>query len=198
MSVYNLAHLTLGNDYGQAAIQDDEALLLFAAIKCMRLRTVLEVGALHGYSAQNFLAAVGPSGEVISVDINAVTPLDMNHTTIQSAIQDVDTGLLPVLDLVFFDAHVYDEQLAFFERAREQGKITPRTVIALHDTGLFPGPVVPGCKQVTGGWMHEAVERRMVNYLVDAGYHALCANDDGGSPPRKGITLMQLFARFET
>jgi len=198
MPGYNLSHLTQGNDPFQEQVQDDEALLLYALIRCMRLQTVLEVGALHGYSAQNFLAAVGYKGHVISVDINPLTSLAPNHLTIQSPIQDLDPATLPVLDLVFFDAHVYDEQLAFFHKAASLEKITPKTIIALHDTGLFPEQTVPRAYPVTTGWVHEPVERNMVNYFVHFGYKALCAHADEQFPPRKGVTILQMFTPLET
>ena len=57
MAVYDLSHLTQETHHPGGAIQDDEALLLFAMIRVMHLRRVLEIGGLDGYSARNFLAA---------------------------------------------------------------------------------------------------------------------------------------------
>lgn len=198
MTEYDLQHLTLGNDCHHPAIQDDEALLLYALIRCMRLQTVLEVGALQGYSARNFLAAVGFAGCVISVDIVPLQPLAPNHRTIQCSIQDVDFVSLPALDLVFFDAHAYDEQLLFFERGTAHSVITPRTIIALHDTGLFYEQTVSHAHRISTGWVHQCVERRMVNHFVSLGYSALCAHADNQLPPRKGLTIMQRFTALES
>lgn len=43
------------------ALQDDEALLLYAVVRGMRLSRILEVGGLDGYSARNFLQAMEPT-----------------------------------------------------------------------------------------------------------------------------------------
>jgi predicted O-methyltransferase YrrM len=58
---YDLSHLTQPSHQNVSGpIQDDEALLLFALIRVMCMRRVLEVGGLFGYSATNFIQAVGP------------------------------------------------------------------------------------------------------------------------------------------
>ena len=65
MVAYNLSHLTQPDDqlvFGP--VQDDEALFLYAVVRVMRLRRILEVGGLGGYSARNFLEATGPNGRV--------------------------------------------------------------------------------------------------------------------------------------
>ena len=63
MVAYDLSHLTQPDDQVVVGpVQDDEALLLFALVRCMRLRRILEVGGLDGYSARNFLRAMGRGG----------------------------------------------------------------------------------------------------------------------------------------
>ena len=70
MSEYNLSHLTQDSrQYVGGPIQDDEALVLYSIIKCMRIKTVLETGGDSGYSAKNFTEAVGPDGLVFCCDI---------------------------------------------------------------------------------------------------------------------------------
>jgi predicted O-methyltransferase YrrM len=39
-------------------IQDDEALFLFGLIRVVRIKRILEIGGLNGYSALNFLKAL--------------------------------------------------------------------------------------------------------------------------------------------
>jgi predicted O-methyltransferase YrrM len=71
MVTYALGHLTQADDQKVGGpIQDDEALLLFSMIRVMRLKRVIEFGGLGGYSARNFLEAVGRDGIVYTVDLN--------------------------------------------------------------------------------------------------------------------------------
>lgn len=49
MVAYSLSHLTQADDQRVGGpIQDDEALVLFALIRAMRLKRILEVGGLGG------------------------------------------------------------------------------------------------------------------------------------------------------
>lgn len=107
MVAYNLDHLTQKSDqwvYGP--IQDDEALFLYAVIRGMRLRRILEIGGLQGYSAVNFLRAIGENGELHTIDINRVERQGPNHRTLQKdarhiAPDDVDGK---PLDMIFLTA----------------------------------------------------------------------------------------------
>ena len=115
MVKYSLDHLTQADDQKVGGpIQDDEALLLFAMIRVMRLKRILELGGLGGYSARNFLAAVGPGGMVYTVDLNKVPKLAANHVSIvcdAGKITEIDVDEKP-LDLVFpSDCHAYDAQM---------------------------------------------------------------------------------------
>lgn len=81
---YDLDHLTQDNNQVVVGpIQDDEALFLYSIIVGMKLKTVFEIGGLSGYSATNFLAAVGETGKVFTVDINPVQSKGKNHICIQ-------------------------------------------------------------------------------------------------------------------
>lgn len=201
---YDLDHLTQADHQDVVGpIQDDEALFLFALIRCMRLRRVLELGGLDGYSATNFLKAVGPKGVVYTVDLNEVPTRAANHVTIQKSCAEVtgeDVGNT-ALDLVFYDCHVYDAQMRMHARLQRDGMITERTVLALHDTNLHPlgsepgAPPPPWGQAIAGGWMHQPVERRMVNTLRNDGYEALMLHTtreqhDASLPVRHGLTIL--------
>ena len=199
MVKYNLSHLTQPNDQLVAGpIQDDEGLLLFAIIRVMRLRRVLEIGGLDGYSARNFCEAVGPKGKVYTIDQNYFAPVAPNHTMVMrdtAKIEAADIGNTP-LDLIFFDCHDYAAQMTLFHRLWDAGMITSRTVIALHDTNLHPP--VPGEVIIDGGWAHQPVERRMVNDLHRLGWDAFVLDTrmkdhDATLPVRHGLTLMRQF-----
>ena len=204
MVAYDLTHLTQPDDQVVAGpIQDDEALFLFALIRCMRLRRVLEIGGLDGYSAANFLKAIGPKGMLYTVDLNPVESLAPNHRTIRTNCGDLhgeDIGNTS-LDLVFFDCHIYAAQMQLHHNLQRQGMITERTVLALHDTNLHPLTDEPNAPPrqwgvaVADGWMHQGVERKMVNTLRRDGYEALMLHTtpdrhDETLPLRHGLTIL--------
>lgn len=201
MVAYNLDHLTQpdNQDVG-GPIQDDEALFLFALVRAMRLRRILEVGGLDAYSARNFLAAMGPDGVLYTVDLEPVPSLAPNHRTITK-----DVGALTASDLdgcrfdmIFFDAHAYVPQLDLLMRLRNAGMVSDETVLALHDTNLHPTKTCTWAYPVEEGWVHQDVERRMVNDLRRMGYegfalHTNLAAHGEALPFRHGVTIMRKF-----
>jgi predicted O-methyltransferase YrrM len=202
---YNLQHLTQpANQRVAGPIQDDEALLLFGLIRVLRIRRILELGGLSGYSAINFLAAVGDRGVVYTVDIAPVPRRGANHHPIQrdaALIAAADVGS-EALDLVFFDCHIYAAQITAFQTLRRQGVITERTLLVLHDTGLHPTQIVDWAYPIEDGWVHQPVERRMVNDFKRMGYDALVLDTApenlGDMPYRQGLTIMHKFKVLET
>jgi O-methyltransferase len=195
---YNLSHLTQPDDQAIGGpIQDDEGLFLFALIRCMRLRRVLEIGGLGGYSARNFLAAVGPSGVVYTVDVNPVPRLADNHITIQRDCRTVgakELGSAPI-DLVFFDCHAYEPQMTLLKNLQTCGVVHDRTVLSLHDTNTHPRQFAWWAFETADGWVHQVAERKMVNELRNDGYEALMlhpdpSRHDGSLPFRHGITIL--------
>lgn len=196
MTKYNLEHLTQNTQEVIGPIQDDEALLLYALIKCTRAATIFEAGGFQGYSARNFLAALGKQGGVVySADICPQVKLAPNHIVLHGCVSLIDVNALPRLDFVFYDCHAYAETLTFHDNAVAAGIIDSGTMIAVHDTGLHPylihpisSEIVPGC------WMHVDTERRIVNALVERGWHAVCVHADGRTPPRHGVTLLRMFS----
>jgi len=202
---YDLSHLIQPDDQRVAGpIQDDEALFLFSIVKGMRLRRILEIGGLNGYSARNFLACVDVNGVVYTVDINDVQQLAPNHKTIiknakDLTLQDVDGGSM---DMVFFDCHDM-VQMDIFTLFVENGIITDRTIIALHDTNLHYAPYhicgiyIPS----EDGYAHQPVERKMTNIFKDMGYdifslHTTRDKHSQDFPWRHGVTICQKFKRL--
>ena len=208
---YELSHLTQSADEAVIGpIQDTEALLLYSVVRGMRMRRVLEIGGLSGYSAANFVAAFAKPAEsvVYTVDLNRVPQQAPNHVIIVKDAAQVtpdDINYQP-LDMVFFDCHVYDAQMTLFKNLVEAHLITPRTIIALHDTHTHPRRVVDFAYRLadTDEWVHQPVERRMVNEFVDKhGYHAFSLHTphdshDESMPFRHGLTLLQKFSRLAT
>jgi O-methyltransferase len=198
---YDLSHLTQSPKQDVIGpIQDDEALFLYALVRVKRMKTVLELGCMHGYSALNFLEAVGPDGIVFSCDVSPMPKMGGHHVTIQKS-----AALLTPLDfdgeeleLVFFDCHDYEASLAAYASLRKGGVITPQTILALHDTGTHPVGVYssPTGRIAPDAWVHQPTERRLVNHFVaEHGYHALCLHTEPRKhgahfPFRHGLTIL--------
>ena len=194
---YDLSHLV--QDPSQAVfgpIQDDEALLLFAVCRVSCARRIAEFGGESGYSARNFLAAIGhaPQGRVYTVDINPVPLLSPAHRFIHKPAKEVtaeDFDHRP-LDLVFFDCHDYPQQLLAFQTLSRAGIITRATYIALHDTGTHPVKLLPWSFRGDEGYIHQPAERELVNHLRELGYECLSFHAPQPLPPlqfRHGLTL---------
>jgi hypothetical protein len=77
-----------------------------------------------------------------------------------------------------------------------QGIVTDHTILALHDTNLHPAKHVDWAYPVEGGYVHQDVERRLVNTFSENGYHSFMLHTNNNKhdcsfPFRHGITLMQ-------
>jgi hypothetical protein len=189
--IYDLSHLTQSTRRVYGPIQDDEALLLYAFIRCTGARIVLEAGGQTGYSAANFLAAVGQYGMVFTVDTQPVPRMAENHAVIQADIADVDLSHVPRCDLVFLDAHCADKQHRFIERAIESGVVGEETTVAIHDTGLHDERFVPWAVPCGDSWAHQPEDRRLVEMLRSNGWVAVHVHDDDSPEPRHGLTILQ-------
>jgi predicted O-methyltransferase YrrM len=205
MVAYNLSHLTQNEDQATGGpIQDDEALFLYGLIRVMRLKRVLEIGGLNGYSAKNFCEAVGDGGVVFTVDVEPLTPVSERHVTLCKDARNLspaDVGNSP-LDLIFFDCHDYDVQWRVYRNLRRARLVTDDTVLAFHDTNLHPVQIVPYAYRVQGGWVHQDTERRMVNKFKRIGFDVFALNTsmmahDQRLPFRHGLTVVTKFKRFD-
>jgi predicted O-methyltransferase YrrM len=201
-SKYDLSHLDQFDDqYVIGPIQDDEALFLYALVRGMRISTILELGGLEGYSAKNFLKALGPDGTLFTCDLHPVAAQSHNHRVIIKDCANIcaaDLLDMPI-ELIFFDCHEYEAQMACFHALKSKKLLNDSTILALHDTNTHPQRHVDWAYQVQGGFIHQAVERRMVNDFVDLGYHAFCLHTQNNKhtadfPFRHGITIMQKFS----
>ena len=202
MVSYDLSHLTQSpEELVGGPIQDDEALLLYALVKVMRLRRLLEVGGLSGYSALNFLKAIGNSGTVYTVDLEPVAPQAENHKVITKnsrllTAEDVDSE---ALDLIFFDCHQYSAQMELYFRLSAEKIITPNTVLALHDTNLHPHRFAAWSFEVEGGgFVHQWAERQMADDFRRLGYDAISFHTelnrhDADLRFRHGLTVLRKY-----
>jgi predicted O-methyltransferase YrrM len=209
---YDLSHLNqLGHQRVVGPVQDDEALLLYATVRVMRMRRILEVGGLAGYSARNFLQAMQGDAHIAmyTVDVNPVPSLAPEHHVIvrdcgELQPEDVHGA---ALDMVFLDAHVVEPQLRLIQRLEAHQLLHRHSVIALHDTNLHrvTNDDVTALTDSDGeiGWPHQKAERQIVNALHQAGWQALnfhmpLARSDDLLGYRHGLTLMRRFSHLRT
>ncbi len=85
---------------------------------------------------------------MITVDIHDVPNMGSNHRVIvkyAKLLKCEDFGCKH-LDMIFFDCHMFDIQINLYQRLRESGVITDKTLIALHDTGVWPTYKADWCK----------------------------------------------------
>lgn len=202
MATYDLTHLTQPeNQAVMGPVQDDEALFLYSLIRGMRLERILEIGGGQGYSAFNFIKAVNTKGIVYTVDVNEVPKLAGNHVVIRKSASDLiakDLDNKP-LHLVFFDCHVYEPSITCYNNLLASGIITDKTVLTLHDTNLYPRSGEP----TERGYIHQPVERALVNYFSDLGYNIFNLHTEANVhnnelPYRHGVSVAQKFYRLRT
>ena len=110
------------------------------------------------------------------------------------------------MDLVFFDCHDMIQMDIFYKFVKE-GIISDSTIISLHDTNLHYksegfDPTKMGIKETyveaEGGYVHQYVEREMVNIFKSLGYDCFCLHTDPSKhnkllPFRHGITICKKF-----
>lgn len=207
MTQYNLQHLTQPSHQNVGGpIQDDEALLLYSIIRVCMFKNIVEVGGLNGYSATNFLEAIGSDGKLFTIDINSVPKKTNNHFVIQKDIAKVTVSdLLGIkIDMLFFDCHVYDAQMLFYASMVDSGLIHDKTMIVLHDTNLHPDKFCDWSYRIGEGWVHQSAERLMVNAFVEKyNYHAINFHTDltrhsESLPARHGISILSKFKILPT
>lgn len=199
---YDLSHLI--QDESQCVsgpIQDDEALLLFATIRTMRIHNILEVGGLMGYSARNFSKAI-VDGYIYTVDFNPVEKVSDNHIVILKNCKDLKRDdFHNKIDMIFFDAHVYEPQLEMYYTLIKEGVIDDDVLLSFHDTNLHPEKEVDWSYFVDGGWCHQHVERRLVEHFKTLNFDAINFHtkmDEKTIKYRHGITLMKKYKPLHT
>ena len=207
MSNYILKHLTQPeNQQVIGPIQDDEALLLYALIRCCRLSNILEVGGLNGYSANNFLEATKDTKNsiVVSIDINPIVKLQDRHLTVVKSASEVTMQDLNsiVFDLVFFDCHNYEAQLKLFTMLNNNDLLSPTAFLVLHDTNLHPSKITTDSIQHKDGWIHQIAERHLANELHKFGYqvvnfHTSMKVHSTILPFRHGLTICQKYKELK-
>lgn len=143
---YNFGHLALYEPQKvNGAILKDEALLIYALIKMIRPKVVVEFGFSRGHSSLNFLEALDETAEFHSYDISSsaaeiakVFQARNNfhfHLKSQLDFDAEDVGHKKV-DLVYFDA-VYDAELNMATLQKLMPSLSDNALLILHDTDTW-------------------------------------------------------------
>jgi predicted O-methyltransferase YrrM len=200
-------------------LQRDEALVLFALVRAVRPRTIVEFGFDQGRSAFNFLRALDADGRVYSFDVRdeparlaeALFGGDERLRFVrksQAAFEPADVDGRPV-DLVLLDAS-HDLALNQETLRRVLPTLAPQAILAVHDTGTVTRAALTPRQQAEAdaGWSrqwvaddefeHQPGERATVNWLraehpefAQIHLHTLRV-------PRWGLTLLQRSGHLPT
>lgn len=199
-------------------IQQEEALLLFALVRVLRPRVVVEFGFHRGHSALNFLLALPPDGELHSYDISegaaqmasqlfAGAARFHYHHKPQESFLPADVGGREI-DLVLLDAaHDLDLNVATFEKLRPC--LAPRAILAVHDTGTWwrahmRHEHLAWAADRPHGWLSAEEyapwdeERRFVNWLRETHPDLSQLHLHSYRALRHGLTLLQASGRLAT
>ena len=177
---YSLGHLRRFEEYAAGPIQRDEALLLYALVKTVDPKTIVEFGFLAGHSSTNFLRAMSSDARLYSYDIADASMRiarkirDERFRFIFKSQADFDCSDVDnrLVDLVFFDgSHDFDLNVVTFEKVRKC--LSERALVIVHDTGAWYGDLqgrqTPegyfAGGSIDAGYIHRPDERKFVNYI---------------------------------
>lgn len=203
---YSLGHLRHFGEYVIGPIQRDEALFIYALVKTVDPKTIVEFGFYQGHSAVNFLAAMSSSAVLHSYDVSDTSLQiakgirdDRFRFIYKSQIDfnphDIENRLI---DLAFFDAsHDFDLNITTFNKVIES--LSERALIVVHDTGVWHGELkslrTPAGHFKNGstsaGYIHQPGERKFVNYIREnmEGFHQIHLHST--TKFRHGLTVIQ-------
>lgn len=196
-------------------IQREEALLLFALIRVLRPRTVVDIGFHRGHSAFNFLMALPPDAELHSYD-NDPRAAEIAeafsraqggasgrfhfHAKDQQELSSADVGGKEI-DLALLDAS-HDLAINQVTFGRLAPAMKQGAVLAVHDTGTWHRSQMneahlAWARGSTGAWISSdefsawPEERRFVRWIIDhhPGWSSLHLHSD--RTLRHGLTLLQ-------
>lgn len=180
----NLNLESLRTDFESPLITDRELCFLYGLLTSLNPKTVVEIGGGEvGFSSIIFCDALKYRTDSVlySIDVLEMQQRCDNHVRIQKSCSEVTTEDLnnSKIDIIFFDAHCVIPQLEFYHNMLKANLITDDTVLILHDTNCFHKPYaekfmekfVKGFGEETEeGFIHQWVERNLVNYFKLKGY----------------------------
>lgn len=192
-------------------LQRDEALLMYAIVKVLRPKVILEFGFYLGHSSYNFLRAAGSDTHVFSFDVTEVSRLTatryfshyqnfryLHKSQVDFDVTDVE-GMR--VDMLFIDAsHSLSHNIETFDRVLPV--LDKDAVVVIHDTGTW---AKRHCRPVhktfaasrTTQWLngeefvHQPEERDFVNYIGETYPEFQQIHLHSLNTLRHGLTIMQ-------
>lgn len=192
-------------------LQNDEALLLFALVKTVTPKVIVEFGFHKGHSAFNFLQAVDTNTRLYSFDVDPMSKsiaedafysfpnfryFHKSQTEFDPS--DVDDQLI---DLVFFDAaHELEMNQETWRLVEPQ--LAANASILVHDTGNWCRKDFKPVHQILADaspddWLnedefqHQKEEREFVNWIVTEYPDYAMVHFHSLQRIRHGLTLLQ-------
>lgn len=165
-------------------VQREEALFLYALLRLVRPRVIVEFGFFEGHSARVFCRAC-PESQVFSFDLEDNPParaalecfpnFHFRHKSMSDVVHaDVGHG---AVDFVFFDA-CHEEDINMATLRIMEPWLADGAIVAVHDTGLWHRRwLTPDRLGEPGQWVaadlyaHQPGERRFVRRLRDTRPH---------------------------
>jgi predicted O-methyltransferase YrrM len=147
-------------------ILKEEALLLQSVIKMTNPKVLVEFGYFFGASAKAMLEVMDQDATLHSFDNTKNPSLPDKRFVFHHQSQEEVEGIENI-DFVFLDAS-HDLELNQKTFLKLESFLTPKAIIAVHDTGAWcDGNVFELGRghQVDEGWAHAPDERRFVNWI---------------------------------
>jgi predicted O-methyltransferase YrrM len=144
---YDLSHLSLfQSQETRGPILKDEALFLYALVKMIRPKVIVEFGFSRGHSSLNFLSAMDRDSVLYSYDISeSAKEIAVNvfkkfrnfNFLFKSQLDFLPSDIgNKKIDLIYMDA-VYETEVNMQTFDKFKSSLSDHGIIALHDTGTW-------------------------------------------------------------
>lgn len=187
------------NDIVLGPLLEEDAQFLKAIIKMCTPKVLVEFGYFWGHSAKAMLEAMDADAELHSFDNtkNPVLPDPRFHFYCKS--QEEVEGIENI-DFVFLDAsHDLELNKKTFEKLVPY--LSPKAIIAVHDTGTWVGGNVfnadLGRKNEKGEWVHCPDELTFVDWVKENHPDFQQIHFHSHRQVRHGITLLQKYVKLD-
>ena len=180
-------------------IMPEDGLLLQAIIRMTNPKTLVEFGHFWGASARIMLEAMDEDAVLHSYDNTKDSSIEGDPRFIFHRQSQEEVSGIESIDFVFLDAsHDFDLNVKTFEAIMH--KLSPKAIIAVHDTGTWIGGNVynaeAGYANDRGDWVHCPDELKFVDWIADTYPEFQQMHFHSSRALRHGITLLQRYEKL--
>lgn len=190
----NLDFLEEYNSENIGPIQKEDALLLYAVLKILCPKNIIEFGTQKGYSTKLFIKAMRDDAYLTTYDTDRLdkeTQDKITHPRVK-IINDSQENFSSTesVDFVFMDAshNLEINQKTFIKLLP---LLTDNCIIAVHDTGTTKDEVSGHGYYLGEEFIHQPDERKFVNWIMET-CNASAMNFHTLRERRYGMTLLQI------